>query len=529
MNNIKVLDCTLRDGGYINNWKFGKNNIKKVLENLALSNVDLIECGYLSQKDTYFEDYAKFNSVEELNAVVGEKKKDGRIYVCMINFGEYNICDIPEYDDFAVEGIRVAFHKKDVKEAVCYCGELAKKGYKVFVQPMVTINYTDSELLELVKSTNEINPYAFYIVDSFGVMRENDLMRMYYLVENNLNENVLLGYHSHNNLQLSYSNATKLASIGTEREIIIDSCILGMGRGAGNLNTELFIEYVNSKYNTAYSIDPLLKIADEVLNPIYAENYWGYSLPHYLSATHNCHPNYASFLAEKNILTVNSISQILAQIPAEKRTGFDKKYIEKLYVDFQNNTVDDTSAVESLKKRLDGRKILILGPGNTVVTHREKIEKFIAENNPFVFSMNYIPDGYSVDCVFMSNVKRFEQLKDNPKCEGIEFVFTSNLKDVFEESTVVNYTDLITHNSTVVDNAALMLINLMLRCKVKGVSFAGFDGYSYNASDNYSNDSMTLYNTQKYTAEMNYNISLELKKISNEIKIEFITPTKYEI
>ena len=141
---------------------------------------------------------------------------------------------------------------------------------------MVSLSYTDEEFLEMLKIVNTLEPYSFYIVDSFGMMKGKDLTRLFYMVEHNLKENIWIGFHSHNNLQLAYSNAQQLISVQTNRNIIIDSAIMGMGRGAGNLNTELFLGYLNENAEKNYDIKPLLTIVDKILTPFYERNYWGY-------------------------------------------------------------------------------------------------------------------------------------------------------------------------------------------------------------------------------------------------------------
>ena len=151
------------------------------------------------------------------------------------------------------------------------------------------------------------------------------------MVEHNLNENIWIGFHSHNNMQLAFSNAQELVNIQTNRNLIIDSSVYGMGRGAGNLNTELFVEYLNDNCGTEYNIKPLLKIIDDIINGFYQKNYWGYSLPNYISASHNAHPNYASYLDDKKTLTVENINEIFDMMDSEKSLEFDKEYICLLY------------------------------------------------------------------------------------------------------------------------------------------------------------------------------------------------------
>ena len=143
-------------------------------------------------------------------------------------------------------------------DALKLCEEIKAKGYLVFVQAMVSMAYSDEEFLEMIRVVNTLKPYAFYIVDSFGMMKGKDLTRLFYMVEHNLNDSIWIGFHSHNNMQLAYSNAQSLTMMQTERNLIIDSSIYGMGRGAGNLNTELLLEHLNLFYGTDYKISSVV-------------------------------------------------------------------------------------------------------------------------------------------------------------------------------------------------------------------------------------------------------------------------------
>ena len=245
MGKITLLDCTLRDGGYCNDRMFGQKNIHTIIEGLLEANIDIIECGYISQKKEFNIDRTQFTSFGQAGRFIPEDR-EGKIFVAMVNYGEYAIGDIPVYDGTSVEGIRVCFHKKDRFEALEYCKQLKEKGYKVFVQGMVSLSYTDEEFLDLIRAVNGFEPYAFYIVDSFGMMKGKDLIRLFYTVEHNLNPDTYIGFHSHNNMQLAYSNCLSLTQVPSSRSVIIDASVYGMGRGAGNLNTELFTEYLKS-------------------------------------------------------------------------------------------------------------------------------------------------------------------------------------------------------------------------------------------------------------------------------------------
>ncbi|MGM5483424.1 MAG: aldolase catalytic domain-containing protein [Nanobdellota archaeon] len=521
MKKIEVLDCTLRDGGYVNNWEFGKNNIKRVINKLTESDIDIIECGFLNQKKAYKSDKSIFDSIDRFKDFI-PKNKNNKKYVCMINFGTYDIEDIPEYDGTSVDGIRVAFHKKDVNEAIEYCRKLSKKGYMLFIQIMVTINYSDMELLHVIKEFNEIKPYAFYMVDSFGMMKQKDLLRMFYLIDNNLNKNINTGYHSHNNMQLSYSNAQALVELNTNRTIVIDSSVFGMGRGAGNLNTELFLGYLNEFHKTKYKIYPLLEIIDEVLNNIYFNKYWGYSLPHYLSAANNCHPNYATFLADKNTLTVKSISTILEKLPQSKKGNFNKDYAEKLYLEYQKHNINDIEIIEKLKSKFKGKEVMIIAPGSSLNKYKEKIKEINNRSNIKTICVNFIPKDFNYDYVFVSNEKRFKNILEKNNLEKEKIIITSNIKKDFLK---VNYIDLLNNIDYVKDNSSLMLLNLLKKTNVNKVYLAGLDGYHQVETD-YFDKNMNLVTSKEAINKMNLGMTKILKKLN--LNIEFVTPSIYQ-
>lgn len=354
MNKIQVLDCTLRDGGYCNDCRFGFENEKKIVHGLVEANVDIIECGFLMNTVEYDKDVTRFSSLDEVAKII-PKNKEGKTFVMLTDYGKYRPEDLPEYNGVSVDGLRVAFHKKDRVVALEECKKIKNKGYKVFVQAMVSLSYTDEEFLDLIRRVNELEPYAFYIVDSFGMMKRKDLTRLFYLVEHNLNEKIKIGFHSHNNMQLAYSNAQSLVDLHSDRELIIDSSVYGMGRGAGNLNTELFVQYLNDNADGNYDIKPLLSIIDEILNEFYQRNYWGYSLPNYLSAAHNAHPNYAGYLDDKKTLTVENMNEIFDMMDEDKRISYDKEYIEQLYLRYMATGKSQEEHKTELQEKIKGK------------------------------------------------------------------------------------------------------------------------------------------------------------------------------
>ncbi len=515
---ITMLDCTLRDGGYVNDWKFGEYNIRSVLRGLIASGVDIVECGYLADGVEPDGGRTMFPDMSRMEALIGEAGACKTEFAVMIDFGKYRIENLPQYTGGPIRIIRLAFHKKDAKKALEAVQIIREKGYKVFLQPMVSMCYSEAEFLELVREANEVRPDAFYIVDSFGVMKKRDLLHLFEMVKNNLSEDVLIGYHSHNNMQLAYSNAQALVEANAGRAIIIDASVMGMGRGAGNLNTELFAEYLNDAGWGTYEIQPLLQISDKVLGAIYAKQYWGYSLAYYVSAVNQCHPNYASYLSKKNNLTVDEINTLLRMLSEEKKIEFDADYIETLYVEFMSQSVAE-SGLGEIMQALRGKKILVIAPGRSSVTEKETIQEFAKQADCVTISVNHLYEFYDADYVFFSNIRRF---KSNDLPANTKIIVTSNIKSEHAD-VVLRYPNLLNNCEGVRDNAGMMLLRFLTQMPIEGVYLAGMDGYSLDAEQNYSSDKYILNSQKEVILQMNKGMSYLIEQYSKEIKIEFLT------
>ena len=521
MNDIHILDCTLRDGGYCNGWKFGHDNIKKIINGLLKANVEIVECGFITNKVAYDSDATKFTSFQEISEFI-PTNRNNKLFVAMINYGEFDADKIPFHDGTSVDGIRIAYHKKDRFEAIQYCKKLQEKGYLVFVQAMVSLSYTDEEFLDTIRRINEIKPYAFYIVDSFGMMNGKDLMRLFYMVEHNLSSEIWIGFHSHNNMQLAYSNAQKLVEIHTNRKIIIDSSVYGMGRGAGNLNTELFLNYLNETLGKSYIINPLLTLIDEVLNEFYQRNYWGYSLPNYISASHGAHPNYSSYFDDRKTLTYEDMNNIFELMDDAKKVSFDKNYAEELYLSYMENGKVQEERKADLKNQLTGKTVILVAPGKTSVDEKDKVIEKKSEN-VILISVNHVYSEIQPDFVFISNLRRFRDFPNEAKSISI---VTSNIasKDILLQA---NYSDLINNEDTVSDNAGLMAIKFLIDNKVSKIYLAGFDGYAHDVRENYSEEELEFISKNSVLDAMNTGMSKVLKNYRKEIEIEFLTTPRY--
>lgn len=524
MARFELLDCTLRDGGYINDWKFGRRGIKSIINYLEQSHVDIIECGFLEDK-TYNPDVSVFSDIQQIIPFI-TPKKENTMYVAMIALGDIDPDSIPVYDGKSIDGIRITFHKDQWEEEKEVALKLMEKGYKVFIQPVGTTTYTDIELIELINKVNEIEPYAFYIVDTLGIMDVKQITRLFYIIENNLLTHIKIGFHSHNNLQLSFSNAQALLKLNAVHDIIIDCSIFGMGRGAGNLATELIAQYINDNRGWRYSITPMLSIIDEWLGSIYKATPWGYALPYYLAAINGCHPNYATYLMNKHTINIEAMSSIINEIPLEYRAIYNESLIEEIYIAFQKHDVDDTKALAYLKEVTKLKDIVILGSGASINTSQNEIKEYIKQNNSFIISVNFNPVEYDQDIIFMSNQKRLLEMEES---DSMQMIKTSNLHSKSTHNhRVVNYSSLLGEGPEA-DNAGAMLIRLLSKVGVKRVVLAGFDGFKINGESNYFTDKMMSPFERQALKNKNIDIAAQLKSISKYVDIVFITPTEYKI
>lgn len=520
---LKVLDCTLRDGGYCNGWKFGKNNIKRIISDLVNARIDIVECGFITNKAGYDSDTSKFTKVEQIEEHL-PKADVTQKFVAMINYGEYEAEMLPDCKETKLDGIRVAFHKKNRNEALEFCKDIKEKGYQVFMQPMVALSYSDEEYIELIKSANELQPYAFYLVDSFGTMRRRDLVHYFALIEKNLDAGIEIGFHSHNNYQSAFSNALCFLEEGKDRNIIVDSSIYGMGRGAGNLNTELFLKHINDEWGTEYLIKPLIKCMDEVINSFYEKRPWGYSLPNYLSASHLAHPNYAIYLSQKNTLTLDAMDDIFSLMEKDKLLEFDANYAEELYIQYMSRSRINDGHIEEFLCEIKTRKVLLVAPGKSAAVKEKEIADFCEKENPVVISINHEYKGVQSDYIFVSNLRRYNLIPDDISAR---LLTTSNIS-VNRAFARFDFFSLINSSVSVKDNAGLMLIRLLMNSGVKEVYLAGFDGYSYSAKNNYENSEMTLSMDEKQVDILNKGVKAVLNEYRDNIQVHFLTKSLYE-
>ena len=529
MGKINVLDCTLRDGGYVNDWNFGYDAIKGILNKIALSNVECIEVGFL-RNVAYDKNRSLYPDKICLDNLLANKSKNMK-YFAMYDVSSplsFPIEEFQKCDGHGLDGIRVIFKKDRIDDGMKAAKTLIDLGYLVAINFVSTNFYTDEEFIDGIKRANELKPYTITIVDTFGSMKNDVFLHLVDIADKNLDKDIMLSYHAHNNLQQAYQNAVSFVNLKLDRDILIDASVFGMGRGAGNLNIELFTEYLNANYDKNYHIVPLLEIMDEYLVDTYKNNFWGYSLPLYISGTLNVHPNYAIYLAEKNTLTEKSLYEILENMPEEFVQKYNKDNAEKLYLDYMNVYRDDNIDIDTLRNAFKDKKILLLAPGKSINDYKDKIKSILESNDVVGISLNFYSDDLKTEYLFSSNMRRYNKLDDKVgDTINAKVILTSNMREAKHKDYVLNFYSFSIENKDIIDNAALMVIKLLIQLGIKKVMIAGADGYDEKNPYVYS-DAITHFDFSKVAKKRNESIKAELDKFRKFIDIEFITKSIYE-
>lgn len=344
MKHIQLLDCTLRDGGlgledaYLNgisNKRFTKKDYKTILRFLKDSKSDIVEIGSIEISENDKTGFGIFKSVEELSNEVPKRHSKDQMFVGLYRGPDTPIESISNWNPRLVDGLRVIIRYSEMEKSLDFCEALANKGFKVFVQPMLTMRYTEDEIRYVIERTNKMGAYACYFVDSYGYMSEDDVQRLFNMYNMLLNPNIKIGFHAHNNMNLAYSNVLSFINYSKEREIIIDSCVLGMGQGAGNLQTELISFYLN-KFGKKYNYNSILEVC-EVLEPYYGQNAWGYSVDRLLPALLKTAYKYSIVFRKKYKMNYKDIYLLLCNMPDELKNRYtpeNAEFVLKTYKRF---------------------------------------------------------------------------------------------------------------------------------------------------------------------------------------------------
>lgn len=287
---IKVLDCTIRDGGLINDHRFEDKFVRAVYVACSAAGVDYVELGYQASKKQYGPDKygkSKFCDEDFLREITEGVEPRAKI-ATMVDIGRVELEEIRPKKDSVVDLMRVACYIKDVDKAIAYVNHLSEKGYETTVNIMAVSTALFPDLEEALAQLAESPVKAVYVVDSFGALFSEQIHYLVKLYGKYLwPKKKEVGIHSHNNQQLGFANTIEAIREGAN---YLDGTIYGLGRGPGNCPLELLLAFLK---NPKFKLDPILEIIEKEFLPLLNKIEWGYIIPYMITGILNQHPRSA--------------------------------------------------------------------------------------------------------------------------------------------------------------------------------------------------------------------------------------------
>ncbi|MGY6647207.1 aldolase catalytic domain-containing protein [Wenyingzhuangia sp. IMCC45574] len=501
---MKILDCTIRDGGYYTNWDFSDSLIKEYAQAMESLPVDYVEVGYRSivldgylGKYFYCPDYV----LKNLKLLMPTKK-------LVVIFNEKDI-RVEHVNDLLstcldyISMVRIAIDPKNITRALKLAKAVKKLGLEVAFNVMYMSNWMkDPSFLDEIEGIEDYVDY-FYMVDSFGGILPSDVKEIIDLVKSKVS--VPIGFHGHDNLEMGLINTITALDEGCS---IVDATITGMGRGAGNLKMELLLTYLESKEKVSFEYNSLSSVVSEFEN-LRKDYSWGTSLPYMFSG--------AKSLPQKQVM---------------EWVGLNRYPMKDIINALNNQTqeVEDNLKLNVLQQEELYSKAIILGGGTSVELHREAIFKYLEKNK----------DNTCLIHAGTRNVNKFIDIEENQYfgLVGIESeklsreigslnkitqtcvfppfprkmgtIIPEEIKEVSKELESINFTDLDT------ESPMAIAIQVALDLGVKEIYFVGFDGYDLSINQN-----------QFVMANENQAIIRDVMNFEG-VDVVFLTPTKYK-
>ncbi|MEE8637753.1 MAG: aldolase catalytic domain-containing protein [Candidatus Margulisiibacteriota bacterium] len=290
---IKVLDCSIRDGGLINDHCFEDSFVRAVYQACSLAGVDYIEVGYQASKKFFSPDkYGKWKFCEEdhiKKAIEGIRSKTK--ISTMVDIGRVDLAQVAPKKNSVVDMIRVACYVKDIDKAIEMVDHFADKGYEATINIMAISAALQPDLEEGLAEIAESQARAVYIVDSFGALFSEQVHFLVELYKKYLKpKGKEVGFHGHNNQQLGFANTIEAIRKGAN---YLDGTIYGIGRAAGNCPLELLLAFLK---NPKFDLEPILEVIEKEFLPLREQIEWGYIIPYMVTGILNQHPRAAMAL-----------------------------------------------------------------------------------------------------------------------------------------------------------------------------------------------------------------------------------------
>ncbi len=502
-NNFKILDCTLRDGGYYTLWDFENELVNTYFESFNHLPVHYLELGYRSPElEGYLGEffYCPSYLLQQIRKLSNKK------LVVIINEKDIR----PIHVDYLLEPcrgmidmIRIAVDPNNFDRALFLAEEIKKRNFEIGFNVMYMSTWQENkQFLHEVSNVNGLADY-FYMVDSFGGVYPEDVRMIYGIIKEKVSSKI--GFHGHNNLELALINTLTAIECGVD---IVDSTVTGMGRGAGNLKTELLLTVLNSKRKMEVEFNKLMQVVDS-FTKLEGEYQWGTNMPYMVSG--------ANSLPQKNVMEwvstrYYSFNSIIRALSNQSKGLEDNRKLEK--ANLQSNSME---------------LALIIGGGPSGVKHSDSVFNFLSinENIPVIHASSKNASCYNMVqneqyfCLVGNEGYRLEKSFNSPITQKVVCLLPpfprkmgTYIPETFEQNAyeleAVNFTDLYR------DSHTALALQTAIELGVKEIFFVGYDGYG-GASLSQREQELFLENEYLFN---------KVKELG--IKATSLTPTKYK-
>lgn len=510
---MKILDCTLRDGGYYTNWDFPRVLVDKYIEAVNDLPIDYLEIGYRSPaKKGYFGEYfyTPIETIDRINMQLHSKKK----LAIMINtkdlINDQEIENLLCECEGKIHLVRFAVAPTNIDDAILYAKKAKYLGFEVALNLMYLSQKTSDEIINEVNYIidNVTNIDFIYLVDSYGACLPSEIQDKFMKIKQE-HKGLVLGFHGHDNIQLAFANSLEAVNAGVD---IIDTTITGMGRGAGNLSTEVLCAHKATNENINFDYTNLVEVVGK-FSELKAEYGWGTSLPYMISGFNKLPQGEVMDLISLKRFSTNNIvkiiknkiynNEIISSTPKEiqglSNITFNNDYDFSVLVGGGTSVPRHIDSLKILNKKFkvlfihsttkhlnlfleEGFNNLVCLPGDEI----RKIKSSIKESN----SLNFvISDDAEIDLQLLgSNYYR---------------VGTSNIDSLLENKVIIK------------DAPLFMSLKVADILNISDFYLIGFDGYDIETQ------TTVILRQENQTIIDNY---IELKK-----KLLSLTPSNYNV
>ena len=460
---FKILDCTLRDGGYYTNWDFSKEITKNYFVAMEKLPVDYIEIGYRNLIDSIYRGEYYYSPISSIKLL---KQYTTKPLVVILDEKKLEINQIIKLLKpclLLVKMVRLAVDPMRLDEALKKAKEIKKMGFEVAINLMYLSKWINND--EFIKKIEKIDLEIdyLYLVDSFGGVYPDQIFNLIERLSNK--KEFKIGFHGHNNLELAFSNTLSAIKAGVD---IVDSTILGMGRGAGNLKTELILPYLFNKNIIDYGI---LSTTLKDFQSLLSKYSWGTNLPYIIAGIHN--------VPQKKIMDW-LISSFYS--------------LDSIVKSLTNSNSNDLN-FKIFNKKNKHEKVLVIGGGPSVIENIESLKLLIDKDYILLFSstthfklFNEL-DNQKYICIVGNEENRIDGLFKELSNENINLILPPKPREIgtFINESLNKYTYELdefkyykksesSHCSVSVEMAYRLSSN-------KNVYLTGFDGYDLNKSN----------------------------------------------